>query len=159
MIQDDPGRLNKTCLLTLGGLYLGAGKMSTNSYTIWIEFNTTINQGPVTGKVLSASNIEPWNLQRVANEVAHQPFHSRVDMELTLVPLERTQEATIDVAVGSQARSLVLPPLTPPTPPPPRGPQFPQILVGYYQVHLGPYGGCGGGRPNSYPSTLGSVRA
>jgi hypothetical protein len=47
-----------------------------------------------------------------------------------------------------------IPAVAPAAPPPP---DFPQVLVGNYQVRLGPGGGCNGGAPNSFPPTLATI--
>lgn len=50
-----------------------------------------------------------------------------------------------------------IPAVPPPAPPAPPPPEVPQVLVGNYQVRLGPGGGCNGGPANSFPRNLAKI--
>jgi hypothetical protein len=144
----------KSCLLSLGGLSLVAGKSGSTSYTMWVVYFPPLDaRANLTGKVVSSNNITQSNLQTVTSEIARRSFSQRVDLQLTVVPQSIEQDTTIDVAVGSQSRSLIMPPLrTAAPPPPPSAENIGNKLIGSYQVILGPRGGCGGGKPNSFPN-------
>lgn len=66
-------------------------------------------------------------------------------------PVTVIANSTIDGA------RFFIPAVAPPAPPAPPPPDVPQVLVGNYQVRLGPGGGCGGGGPNTFPQTLAKI--
>ncbi len=109
----------RDCLMLSAGLFLVAGARGTGSCQIWLSYSPPVNVGPnLVGKVLNSNNVEPVSLQTVSRQITSMHFHDKVDSQFALTPKNLDAEMTIDVAVGNQTRSLLLPPLRAPTPTP-----------------------------------------
>lgn len=66
-------------------------------------------------------------------------------------------EAVTVIANSSVDGARFFIPAVVPVPPPPPPPDIHQVLLGNYQVRLGPGGGCNGGPANSFPANLAKV--
>jgi hypothetical protein len=134
------------CMTGQYGVGVYAGQTGENHYTILLSYEPPISVGRNLDVSAESTNIVPTSAQKLKSYVERssakdgRPF----SFVLSLTPEVVGQESTIDVKVGDESASLLLPPLPALKSVPPILESIKGRLVGKYQVIIGPYSGCSG---------------
>jgi hypothetical protein len=143
----------QNCMNRFGSFASALFRDDMHQFTVMLRTRGT----KTNSETVALRSLQPFNCTIPKDEL-ERGFSYNNGASVSCSRADIRQAITIDIKYGTgyPGEPLYIPAVADP-PPAPADPR--QIVVGYYQVQLGPRGGCNGGRPNSAPSNPARIYA
>jgi hypothetical protein len=125
----------RECLASQNGWGITLRQRASGFYKLFITNSPGINVQPnLRAKVVRSNNISQLDINSLTRQLAGRNFSRKTKLEFTLRPTDVRNEASLDVDVGDDGQSIILPPLVLPVPVPVPTPP-PDPYVGAYYLY------------------------